>query len=95
MPRSSRSTTCSGSGTFRHNPLSSPSVKPDVGKLLQKRVEEEVKGLLMDKLLGGSKEEPAAEEGAAEEPPVEGEPEEEEQDLEDELKDKLKGLFDR
>jgi len=76
-------------------PLSSPSVKPDVGKLLQKRVEEEVKGLLMDKLLGGSKEEPAAEEGAAEEPPVEGEPEEEEQDLEDELKDKLKGLFDR
>ena len=76
-------------------PLSSPSVKPDVGKLLQKRVEEEVKDLLMDKLLGGSKEEPAAEEGAAEEPPVEGEPEEEEQDLEDELKDKLKGLFDR
>ena len=76
-------------------PLSSPSVKPDVGKLLQKRVEEEVKDLLMDKLLGGSKEEPAAEEGAAEEPPAEGEPEEEEQDLEDELKDKLKGLFDR
>lgn len=76
-------------------PLSSPSVKPDVGKLLQKRVEEEVKDLLMDKLLGGSKEEPAAEEGVAEEPSAEGEPEEEEQDLEDELKDKLKGLFDR
>jgi AsmA protein len=76
-------------------PLSSPSVKPDIGKLLQKRVEEEVKGLLIDKLLGGSEEEPATEEGAAEEPPAEGEPEEEEQDLEDELKDKLKGLFDR
>lgn len=74
-------------------PLSSPSVKPDVERLLRKKVEEEIKGRLFDKLLGGSKEEPAAEEGAAEEAPTEGEPEEEEKDIEDELKDKLKDLF--
>ena len=74
-------------------PLSSPSVKPDVERLLRKQVEKEIKDRLFDKLLGGGKEEPAAEEGAAEEPPAEGEPEEEEKDIEDELKDKLKDLF--
>jgi AsmA protein len=86
--------------------LSSPSVKPDVEKLLRKRVEEEVKDRLLDKLLGGKKKTPPAEDGATEQPPAEGgtdeqppaegEPEvpEEEPDIEDQLKDKLKDLFD-
>jgi len=75
--------------------VSSPSVKPDVGKLLRKRVEEEIKDRLFDKLLGGRKEEPAGAE-PGEEQPADGEPDEEpaEEDLEDQLKDKLKDLFD-
>ncbi len=75
--------------------VSSPSVKPDVEKLLRKRVEEEIKDRLFDKLLGGGKEEPAGAE-PGEEQPVDGEPDEEpaEEDLEDQLKDKLKDLFD-
>ena len=76
-------------------PLASPSVKPDVEKLLRKRVEEEVKGRLIDKLLGGGKKEPPVEGESQETAPVEGEPEEEpaEEDIEDQLKDKLKDLF--
>ena len=67
-------------------PLTSPSVKPNVEALLRQRVEEEVKSRLFDKLLGGSKKTPPAEEvpeeqvpadGVAEEAaPAEGEPEE-------------------
>lgn len=73
--------------------LSSPSVKPDVEKLLRQRVEEEIKDRLFDKLLGGGKKAP---EEAQEEQPAEGEPEEvpAEENLEDQLKDKLKDLFD-
>jgi AsmA protein len=58
-------------------PLTSPSVKPNVEALLRQRVEEEVKGRLLDKLLGGGKKTPlppATEPGAA--APVEGAPEE-------------------
>ena len=86
-------------------PLTSPSVKPNVEALLRQRVEEEVKGRLLDKLLGGGKKTPppATEPGAA--APVEGAPEEavpaedepeeqtEKEKLEDEVKDKLKDLF--
>ncbi len=86
-------------------PLTSPSVKPDVEALLKKRVEDEIKSRLFDKLLGGDKEAPppatepgaaAPVEGAPEEAvPAEGEPEEqsEKEKLEDEVKDKLKDLF--
>ena len=76
-------------------PLSSPSVKPDVEKLLRKRVEKEINAQLLDRLLGGDKEAPPAE-GAAEDAPAEGEPEDvpEEESVEDQLKNKLKDLFD-
>ncbi len=78
--------------------LTSPSVKPDVEKLLRKRVEEEIKDRLFDKLLGGRKKAPPAEIEPQEAPPAEGEAQEEspvedepaEQDIEDELKDELK-----
>lgn len=72
-------------------PLSSPSVKPDIQKLLQKRVEKEIKGQLLDRLLGGDKKAPPAEDV-----PAEGEPEEvpEEESVEDQLKNKLKDIFD-
>jgi len=87
-------------------PLTSPSVKPNVEMLLKQRVEDEIKSRVFDKLLGGSKKTPPVEgvpeeqvpaEGAPEEAaPAEGEPVEEpaEEDIEDELKKKLKGLFD-
>jgi len=57
-------------------PLTSPSVKPNVEALLRKRVEDEIKSKVFDKLLGGSKKTPppATEPGAA--APVEGAPEE-------------------
>jgi len=75
-------------------PLSSPSVKPDVEKLLRKRVEKEIKDQLLD-LLGGDKKAPPAE-AAAEGAPAEGESEEvpEEESVEDQLKNKLRDLFD-
>jgi len=73
--------------------LSSPSVKPNVEKLLLQRVEKEIKDRLIDSVLGGSKKEPAAEEGGEEEPAAEGEAEDEDRDVEDEIKDKLKDLF--
>jgi len=77
-------------------PLSSPSVKPDIEKLLRKQVEAEVKDRLLDKLFGGKKEAPPADDAATDGVPAEGEPEEaaEEESVEDQLKDKLKDLFD-
>lgn len=77
-------------------PLSSPSVKPDIEKLLRKQVETEVKDRLLDKLFGGKKEAPPADGAATDDVPAEGEPEEaaEEESVEDQLKDKLKDLFD-
>lgn len=83
-------------------PLSAPSVKPDVEKLLRKRVEDEIKGRVLDRLLGGGKKEaPAADTAAPADaaPPAEGAPVEapeeapEEESVEDQLKDKLKDLF--
>jgi len=83
-------------------PLSAPSVKPDVEKLLRKRVEDEIKGRVLDRLLGGGKKEaPPAETAAPADaaPPPEGAPGEvpeeapEEKSVEDQLKDKLKDLF--
>ncbi len=61
-------------------PLASPSIRPDIEALLKKRVEEEAKKRLLDKLLGDDE--------AAED-------EEGEKDAEDVLKDKLKDLFKR
>jgi AsmA protein len=86
-------------------PLTSPSVKPNVEALLKKRVEDEIKSRVFDKLLGGDKKtappatEPNAEapaEGATEEAaPAEEQPAEqsEKEKLEEEVKDKLKDLF--
>jgi AsmA protein len=79
--------------------LTSPSVKPDVKKLLRQRVEEEVKDRLLDKLFGGKKEAPQEGGTPAEgETPADAEAETTEQPAEespeDELKKKLKDLFD-
>ncbi|MBU2677568.1 MAG: AsmA family protein [Gammaproteobacteria bacterium] len=88
-------------------PITSPSVKPDVQALLRKRVEDEIKERVVDRLLGGGKKTPTPEEGAAvpaegetpaegEAPPAaETEKPPEEKDVEDELKDKLKDLLRR
>jgi len=62
-------------------PLTSPSVKPNVEALLKKRVEDELKNRVFDKLLGGSKKTPAPAgepqpEAPAEGAAVEGAPEE-------------------
>jgi AsmA protein len=72
-------------------PLASPSIRPDVQAMLQERIEEEAKKLIIDKLLGGEEEPPAE----GEEAPAEGEdatPEEpeEEKDVEDQLKDEAR-----
>ena len=78
--------------------LASPSVKPDVERLLRKRVEDEIKDKLFDRLLGGDKEpEPAAAEGDAptEEPSGEEQPKDVEDEIKDELEDKLKDIFKR
>ncbi len=80
-------------------PLSAPSVSPDVGSLVRQRVKEEVKERLVDKLLGGKKEPetPAADAPAEGEAPAGEAPQEEksvEDEVKDELKKKLKGLFD-
>ena len=83
-------------------PLTSPSVKPNVEALLRKRVEEEVKSRVLDKLLGGSKKTPPAEGETApategeQAAPADGATEEapEEESVEDEVKKKLKDLFD-
>ena len=71
-------------------PLSSPSVKPDIGDFLKKEVEKEVKKRLRDILSGGGDDsEPAQKNGAGAEAPAEEEPAEE--SLEDTAK---KALFD-
>ncbi len=80
-------------------PLAAPSVKPDVGSLVRQRVEQEVKKRLVDKLIGGKKEAetPGADTPAEGEAPAEEAPQEEksaEDAVKDELKKKLKGLFD-
>ena len=86
-------------------PLTSPSVKPNVEALLKKRVEDEIKSRLFDKLLGGDKETPPPATEPKPAAPVEGAPEEavpaeeqppeqsEKEKLEEEVKDKLKDLF--
>ena len=85
-------------------PLTSPSVKPDVAGLVRTRVEEALKGKLLDKLRQrDTKETPvddtptdaASTEGTpAEDAPAEEEPKSVEDQAKDELKKKLKGLFD-
>jgi AsmA protein len=89
-------------------PLASPSVKPDVAGLVRKRVEETLKGKLLDKLRQRDTKEPPVEDtpvddtptdaAATEDVPAEDAPAEEEKSIEDqakdELKKKLKGLFD-
>ena len=86
-------------------PLTSPSVKPNVEALLKKRVEDEIKSRVFDKLLGGSKKTPAAAAEPGAEAPVEGAAEEtlpaeeapveqtEKEKAEEQLKNKLKDLF--
>ena len=53
-------------------PLTSPSVKPNVEALLKKRVEDELKSRVFDKLLGGSKKTPAPTGEAQPAAPAEG-----------------------
>lgn len=55
-------------------PLTSPSVKPNVEALLKKRVEEELKSRVLDKLLGGGKKTPAPAGEPKPAAPVEGAP---------------------
>lgn len=79
--------------------LTSPSVKPDVERLLRKRVEDELKGRLLDRLRGRDIKEPPAEEAPADaaptdEAPAAEEPQSAEDQAKDALKKKLKDLFD-
>ena len=90
-------------------PLTSPSVKPDVERMVRQRVEEELKGKLLDRLRKRDTKEPPVDDTptdaaptdaapteetpAAEEPAAE-EPQSVEDQAKDELKKKLKGLFD-
>lgn len=81
-------------------PLSSPSVRPDIGDMLKaevkKAVEEkkdELRDRLRQRLLGNDKSEASAEKTG--DPAREGEQAEEEKDVEDQLKDSLKKLFDQ
>ncbi len=89
--------------------LTSPTIRPDVEALIKARVEKEVqkktdelKGRLLDKLLGAEKTPPAktpgTEQSPAEQPPVEGEPAAEPPPVkkltpEEELKKKLQDLL--
>ena len=90
-------------------PLTSPSVKPDVERLLRKRVEEELKGKLLDRLRKRDTKETPVEDTPtdaaptdaaptdavpAEEVPADEAPKSVEDQAKDELKKKLKGLFD-
>lgn len=85
-------------------PLTSPSVKPDVERMVRKRVEDELKGRLLDQLRKrDTKETPvddtptdaAPTEGTStEDAPAEEEPKSIEDQAKDELQKKLKGLFD-
>ena len=79
--------------------LTSPSVKPDVERLMRKRVEDELKGKLLDRLRGRDIKEPPAEEVPADaaptdEAPAGEEPQSAEDQAKDALKKKLKDLFD-
>jgi AsmA protein len=79
--------------------LMSPSVKPDVGRMLRQRVEEDLKGKLLDRLRGRDIKEPPAEDAPADDAPAEetandAESQDPEDVLKDELKNKLKDLFD-
>jgi AsmA protein len=79
--------------------LMSPSVKPDVERLLRQKVEEDLKGKLLDRLRGRDIKEPPAEDTPADAAPAEeGADDAESQDpedaLKDELKNKLRDLFD-
>ncbi len=85
-------------------PLTSPSVKPDVEGLVRQRVEETLKGKLLDKLRKRDTKEPPVEDTPADAAPTEGtasedapaeeEPKSAEEQVKDELEKKLKGLFD-
>jgi AsmA protein len=70
-------------------PLASPSIKPDVEKLLRKEAEKKLRDQLADKLLGGG-EETAGEEAAGEET-TEGEPKKKKD--KDKVKDALRDLL--
>ena len=84
--------------------LASPKIAPDIGGMAKARVQQELesrkqelKDRVLGGLLGGKDEEEAApaDAGAAEPADAGTEPEpEEKKDLEDEVKDRLKGLFD-
>jgi len=84
--------------------LMAPSVKPDVERLLRQRIEEDLKGKLLDRLRGRDIKEPPAEDAPVEDTPADAAPAEEtpddaeaqdpEDQLKDELKGKLKDLFD-
>ena len=79
--------------------LMAPSVKPDVDRLLRQRIEEDLKGKLLDRLRGRDIKEPPAEDAPAdaapaEETPDEAEPQSAEDQVKDELKNKLRDLFD-
>ncbi len=80
-------------------PLTAPSVKPDVERLLRKRVEEELKGKLLDKLRKRDIKEPPVEDTPTDaaptgEEPAADEPKSAEEQVKEELEKKLKGLFD-
>jgi AsmA protein len=84
--------------------LTAPSVKPDVERMVRDKVEEDLKGKLLDRLRGRDIKEPPAEDAPAEDAPAEGAPTEEaseetepqdpEDVIKDELKNKLRDLFD-
>lgn len=85
-------------------PLTSPSVKPDVERMVRKRVEDELKGRLLDQLRKRDTKETPVDDTPTDAAPTEGTPtedapaEEEPKSIEDQAKDelqkKLKGLFD-
>jgi hypothetical protein len=85
--------------------LASPKIAPDIGGMAKARVKQELEGRtqeLKERVLGGllggkDKVEAAPSDADAAEPAdagTEEPPQEEEKDLEDEVKDRLKGLFD-
>lgn len=72
-------------------PLSAPSIQLDFEAMLRDRVKKELKDRVLDQLLGGRDEKPAAQDDGAAEQPAE-EPAEE-KSLEDQLKDRLRDLL--
>ncbi len=85
-------------------PLTSPSVKPDVERLLRQRLEEGLKGKLLDRLRKRDTKETPVEDAPTDAAPTEDvstadepaddEPKSAEDELKDELENKLKDLFD-